>query len=85
MPWSRGTEDRLDLETLVSDLARQGRAAETTASVDALFERLIELARPGDVVVTMSSGSFAGLPRRLAEAFAAPARSEQGPGRPGAG
>lgn len=78
-------EDRLDLETLVSDLARQGRAAEATASVDALFERLIEIARPGDVVVTMSSGSFAGLPRRLAEAFATRARSEQGPGRPGAG
>lgn len=75
-------EDRLDLETLVADLARQGRAAEATASIDALLERVLSRARPGDVVVTMSSGSFAGLPRRLAEAFA---ERDRPAGSPGAG
>lgn len=75
-------EDRLDLETLVADLARQGRAAETTASIDALLERVLARARPGDVVVTMSSGSFAGLPRRLAEAFA---ERDRPAGQPDAG
>ncbi|GMU64636.1 MAG: UDP-N-acetylmuramate:L-alanyl-gamma-D-glutamyl-meso-diaminopimelate ligase [Acidobacteriota bacterium] len=75
-------EDRLDLETLIADLARQGRAAETTASIDALLERVLSRARPGDVVVTMSSGSFAGLPRRLAEAFA---ERDRPAGQPSAG
>jgi UDP-N-acetylmuramate: L-alanyl-gamma-D-glutamyl-meso-diaminopimelate ligase len=73
-------EDRLDLEALAADLARAGRAAETTASVDALSDRVLALVRPGDVVVTMSSGSFSGLPRRLAAALAARAGDDPGPG-----
>jgi len=62
--------DRLDLETLVGDLSRAGVAAEALISVEAVLARALELARPGDVVVTMSSGSFAGLPARLAAALA---------------
>jgi UDP-N-acetylmuramate: L-alanyl-gamma-D-glutamyl-meso-diaminopimelate ligase len=73
-------EERLDLEALAGDLARPGRPAETTASVDALLERTLVLVRPGDVVVTMSSGSFSGLPRRLAAALAARADGVEAPG-----
>jgi len=61
--------ERLDLETLVADLVRQGRRAEAADSIDALLARALELARKGDVVVAMSSGSFSGLPRRLAAAL----------------
>jgi UDP-N-acetylmuramate: L-alanyl-gamma-D-glutamyl-meso-diaminopimelate ligase len=67
-------EDRLDLESLAADLARHGTPAEPCASVDAVAARALELARPGDVVVTMSSGSFGGLAARLAGRLEARAR-----------
>ena len=44
-------------------------------TVDAVLERLVADAVPGDVVVTMSSGSFSGLPQRLAKALAERAAS----------
>lgn len=62
--------DRLDLSTLVGDLERGGVAAEALPSVEAVLERALERARPGDVVATMSSGSFGGLPARLVAALA---------------
>jgi UDP-N-acetylmuramate: L-alanyl-gamma-D-glutamyl-meso-diaminopimelate ligase len=71
--------ERLDLEALVADLVRQGRLAEAAGSVDALLDRVVELGRPGDVVVAMSSGSFSGLPRRLAAAFSEPSGARTGP------
>ena len=61
--------DRLDLGELAADLARAGTPAAACASIDELAQRALEWARPGDVVVTMSSGSFAGLPQRLAAAL----------------
>lgn len=67
-------EDRLDLESLAADLTRRGTPAEPCASVEAVAARALELARPGDVVVVMSSGSFGGLPRRLAGELEARAR-----------
>jgi UDP-N-acetylmuramate: L-alanyl-gamma-D-glutamyl-meso-diaminopimelate ligase len=57
--------ERLDVGALVERLrARQVEAA-STASVDELVERALAAARPGDVLVTMSSGDFRGTPRRL--------------------
>ena len=67
--------DLLDREALAADLATAGVAAEPCASVDAVLARALELARPGDVVVTMSSGSFDGIPRRLLAAL----RERSGP------
>ncbi|MCB1054128.1 MAG: UDP-N-acetylmuramate:L-alanyl-gamma-D-glutamyl-meso-diaminopimelate ligase [Acidobacteria bacterium] len=58
-------EERLDLEALVDDLDGDGVSAEACASIDEVLSRALALARPGDVLVTMSSGGFDGLPRRL--------------------
>jgi len=62
--------ERLDLAALARELAAAGTPATATASVEELERRVLEEVRPGDVVVTMSSGSFAGLPQRLAAALA---------------
>ena len=57
--------ERLDLDVLCDRLASRGTAAEPCESVDALFTTALAEAREGDVLVTMSSGGFEGLPRRL--------------------
>ncbi len=57
--------DRLDLERLAADLGADGVPACATPSIDALAELALAEVRPGDVLVTMSSGAFADLPRRL--------------------
>jgi UDP-N-acetylmuramate: L-alanyl-gamma-D-glutamyl-meso-diaminopimelate ligase len=59
-------EDRLDLERLASDLTQAGTPTVATSSLDELEALLLAEKRPGDVVVTMSSGSFGGLAARLA-------------------
>jgi UDP-N-acetylmuramate: L-alanyl-gamma-D-glutamyl-meso-diaminopimelate ligase len=62
--------DRLDLERLAAALSSSGCPASACATIDEVERRALEEARAGDVVVTMSSGSFGSLPRRLAAAFA---------------
>jgi UDP-N-acetylmuramate-alanine ligase len=42
-----------------------------TEDLDSLVARLLAEVQSGDVVLTMSSGSFGGLPRRLADAVLA--------------
>ncbi len=63
-------EERLDLESLADDLSRAGTPTVATASIDALEALLVAESRAGDVIVTMSSGSFSGLPTRLVRALA---------------
>jgi UDP-N-acetylmuramate: L-alanyl-gamma-D-glutamyl-meso-diaminopimelate ligase len=63
-------DERLDLDELARELDAAGTPATATASVDELERRVLDEARPGDVIVTMSSGSFSGLPQRLAAALA---------------
>lgn len=63
-------EDRLDVAALAADLAAGGIPAEACPDIDAVATRALALARPGDVLVTMSSGSFGGLAARLAAALA---------------
>ncbi len=65
-------DDVLDRAALVARLERDGVEASAPESIARLLERLAAYARPGDVVVTMSSGSFEALPRRLAARLAAP-------------
>jgi UDP-N-acetylmuramate: L-alanyl-gamma-D-glutamyl-meso-diaminopimelate ligase len=60
-------EDLLDRDRLAGELTAAGVEAEACPSVDALLDRAVALARPGDVFVTMSSGSFEGVPGRLLE------------------
>ncbi len=58
-------EERLDLESLTAELGASGTPATVGADVEDLLERLCDEARPGDVIVTMSSGEFGRLPHRL--------------------
>jgi UDP-N-acetylmuramate: L-alanyl-gamma-D-glutamyl-meso-diaminopimelate ligase len=78
-------DELLDRDTLAAALTAEGVDAESCATIDAMLERAVAVARPGDIVVTMSSGSFEGLPHRLLAAFAAgndaPAADPQSPGR----
>src|SRR5579864_1129091 len=64
-------EERLDLAAVAAALAADGVAATRFAAVDELLARAVAESRPGDVLVTMSSGSFEDLPRRLLAAFPA--------------
>jgi UDP-N-acetylmuramate: L-alanyl-gamma-D-glutamyl-meso-diaminopimelate ligase len=65
-------EEKLDIAALVSGLEARGRVAFAATTHQEILERTLEVARPGDVVVTMSSGSFEGLPHRVLEALRAP-------------
>jgi UDP-N-acetylmuramate: L-alanyl-gamma-D-glutamyl-meso-diaminopimelate ligase len=60
LPW--------DAAAVVSALRRGG---ETVGTVDALIEKLVQLAQPGDHLVFMSNGGFEGAPRRALTALAA--------------
>jgi UDP-N-acetylmuramate: L-alanyl-gamma-D-glutamyl-meso-diaminopimelate ligase len=62
-------EERIEFAALAAELREAGVEAEACESNDRLFERVLAGARPGDVVVTMSSGSFDALPHRLLEAL----------------
>jgi UDP-N-acetylmuramate: L-alanyl-gamma-D-glutamyl-meso-diaminopimelate ligase len=64
-------EERLDLAALAAALRARGVAADAASSLDHLVEAALATAAPGDVLVTMSSGSFGGVPRRLLEELAA--------------
>ncbi len=63
-------EERLDVEALLRELTAAGVDARSCAGIDELFAAALAEAREGDVVVTMSSGSFDALPQRLLEALA---------------
>ena len=64
-------EERLDFAALAGELAAGGVEAVRFAGIDELLAAAVESSRPGDVLVTMSSGSFEGLPRRLLAALGA--------------
>jgi UDP-N-acetylmuramate: L-alanyl-gamma-D-glutamyl-meso-diaminopimelate ligase len=64
--------DRLDLGRLAADLQARGVEVFLEFDVDALATAARSRLRAGDVVVTMSSGSFEGLPRRLLESLTEP-------------
>jgi len=59
--------NRLDAETLVSEIRRHGVQSHLIPHVDDLVEHLTARVRPGDCVAIMSSGSFGGLHRKLLE------------------
>lgn len=60
-------EERLDLAALAADLTAAGTPTTVGDGSEDLLDRLAAEARPGDVVVTMSSGEFGRLPQRLFE------------------
>lgn len=64
-----GDDERLDIEGLRRGLAESGIASFAEESNDAVLARVLAEARPGDVIVTMSSGSFDGMPHRVLAAL----------------
>jgi UDP-N-acetylmuramate: L-alanyl-gamma-D-glutamyl-meso-diaminopimelate ligase len=59
-------EEALDVERLAADLGALGKDAQVVDDVDSLVEELAAKARPGDIVLCMSNGSFDGLKDKLA-------------------
>lgn len=59
--------ERLDFGSLAEELTAAGIPATVGANTDDLFRRALDEAREGDVLATMSSGSFDGMPYRLYE------------------
>lgn len=64
-------EDLVDAEQLVADLESQGVEAHRCSDIEEVYNKTLEEAQPGDVVATMSSGAFGGMPHRLVAAFRA--------------
>jgi UDP-N-acetylmuramate: L-alanyl-gamma-D-glutamyl-meso-diaminopimelate ligase len=64
-------DERLDLDELARRLGERGIDARPTSSLDELLAETIATVRPGDVVITMSSGSFGEMPRRLVQGLSA--------------
>ncbi len=63
--------DRLDVERLVHELIGRDVDAARAESIDQVLASALAWLRPGDVVVTMSSGAFEGMPRALLGALSA--------------
>jgi UDP-N-acetylmuramate: L-alanyl-gamma-D-glutamyl-meso-diaminopimelate ligase len=62
-------EERLDFHRLADALSESGVPATVCADTGDVLRRGLAEAREGDVLVTMSSGSFDGMPHRLIEAL----------------
>jgi UDP-N-acetylmuramate: L-alanyl-gamma-D-glutamyl-meso-diaminopimelate ligase len=58
-------EARIDREALVRRFAREGKPAFAPESLEEIPDYLRREARPGDVLLLMSSGAFGGLPEKL--------------------
>jgi UDP-N-acetylmuramate: L-alanyl-gamma-D-glutamyl-meso-diaminopimelate ligase len=58
--------ERLDTQKLAANLSQAGTPARACASIEELRLLAVESLRPGDLFVTMSSGSFEGLPHKIA-------------------
>jgi UDP-N-acetylmuramate: L-alanyl-gamma-D-glutamyl-meso-diaminopimelate ligase len=63
--------ERLDTRRLVADIRARDKEAHFFEDTGDLAAFLLESARPGDLIVCMSNGSFDGLPQRLAEGLRA--------------
>lgn len=60
----------LDVDALVGELSGNGKEAYSFASVEALRDQMVTAAKPDDVVVIMSNGSFEGLASDVRAIFA---------------
>jgi UDP-N-acetylmuramate: L-alanyl-gamma-D-glutamyl-meso-diaminopimelate ligase len=67
-------DERLDTGVLRSRLEQADVRVVLAPSVAAVLDGVLGSSRPGDVVVTMSSGSFDGMPRRILEGLATSGR-----------
>ena len=58
-------DERLSPEAIAETLRKRGRAAKAFASADEIAEYFAANAKPGDLVMVMSNGSFGGLCGKL--------------------
>ena len=65
------TEQRLDPETVAAAVRQLGKDARVLPGADAIAELLAAEARPGDLLLVMSNGSFDGLCEKLLNKLAA--------------
>ncbi len=61
--------ERLSPESISQSLVERGKPAKAFGSTDAIVDYLADAARPGDLVMVMSNGSFDGLSGKLLEKF----------------
>jgi UDP-N-acetylmuramate: L-alanyl-gamma-D-glutamyl-meso-diaminopimelate ligase len=61
--------DELSEEELVADLGAAGIESAFVPGVDEIAARLLDRARPSDVILLMSNGSFGGLCQKLLDAL----------------
>ncbi|MEP7013362.1 MAG: Mur ligase family protein [Acidobacteriota bacterium] len=66
-------EERLDFAALAADLNRSGVSAQVFPTNEALLAAALAEAKSGDVLITMSSGAFEGMPGKLVAALGATA------------
>jgi UDP-N-acetylmuramate: L-alanyl-gamma-D-glutamyl-meso-diaminopimelate ligase len=60
-----GDDNRMDPESVAASVRELGRDAHTFAGSDAIAEYLSSEAKPGDLMLIMSNGSFDGLCEKL--------------------
>jgi len=60
-----GDDNRMDPESVAADVRQLGREARTFAGSDAIADYLSAEAKPGDLLLIMSNGSFDGLCEKL--------------------
>jgi UDP-N-acetylmuramate: L-alanyl-gamma-D-glutamyl-meso-diaminopimelate ligase len=60
-----GDDNRMDPESVAADVRQLGREARTFAGSDAIADYLSSEAKPGDLLLIMSNGSFDGLCEKL--------------------
>jgi UDP-N-acetylmuramate: L-alanyl-gamma-D-glutamyl-meso-diaminopimelate ligase len=57
--------ERLDVASVARAIEAQGKPAQAVPSIDAIVERVLSVAKPGDSVVVMSNGAFGGIHDKL--------------------
>jgi len=62
-------QERLDIDSVMANLRQAGRAAWHLDSVESIIQKVLEEARPGDLIVILSNGAFGGIIDRLPEAL----------------
>lgn len=62
-------QERLDIDRLVEDLRRQGRAAWNLQTVEGIIEKVCAEAHEGDLILIMSNGGFGGIYEKLPAAL----------------
>src|SRR5665213_2149654 len=65
-------EERLDPEKVMEDLCARGKEAYYLPDAQAIAEKVAEIAKPGDVAIVMSNGSFGGINDLLRESLSTP-------------